>query len=526
MKTNKKKRKSLVKICLVYFLVYSIILTIIFVILNIVVNRRLDKSFPNIDDIINKEELFDEDFENLKNIKCHNCDFIIYDENDLEIYTTNKKLSKEIESIDLGYITDYYGDYYYSIFKKYNEQNELYYLIVKSKYDAETNFDEIIATGIIDENYKVIEGDLFAENTTLSEKQFKLLQDSIDNKIIEKYEYITNTGKKRTLVFTTNEISDSKYYENIIKANLLWLLSIPFILTIIIIESVLFAKKIKKCINPLNDAITDYKNNSEEQIPTEEIPSEFTFVYSNFQELVDNLDKTQKEKENMYQSNRRIIADISHDLKNPLTIVEGYSKALVDKVIPDDKKDKYIKAIYNRSIDMEELIKSLTEYTQIEHPDYIAEKEPCDLTEFTREYLANKYQEINELGFKLVNDLPEKECKCLIDKKLIKRLYDNLIGNSLKYNKKGTTIYFKINIKKEKIIITIADNGIGIDSTMAEKIFNPFVSGNEARTPGTGTGLGLSISKKIVELHNGQIELIMPPSKGYKTEFEITLKKS
>lgn len=525
MKATKKKNKSLVKMCLVYFLVYSIILTITFIILNIIVNRKLDKAFPVIDDIINKEELLNDDYENLKNVKCHNCDFIIYDANNLELYTTNKELSEEIDPSDLEYITDYYSNYYYSIYEQYNDQDELNYLIVKSKYDIESSFDEIVATSLLDENYNVIEGDLFTENTSLSEKQFKLLQDSLNSKLIEKYEYITNTGKKRTLVFTTNEITDSKYHESIIKANLVWLISIPFIFTVIIIESILFTQKIKKCISPLNDAITDYKDNKQDQIPEEEIPSEFSPIYSNFQELVDNLEKTQKEKENVYQSNRRILADISHDLKNPLTIVQGYSKALVDKVIPDNKKDKYIQTIYNRSVDMEELIKSLLEYTQIEHPDYQVEKEICDIAEFSREYLANKYQEINELGFKLVNDIPEVIIKSLIDKKLIRRLYNNLIGNSLKYNKKGTTIYFKMTTKKDKIIITIADNGIGIDENMAKKIFNPFVSGNEARTPGTGTGLGLAISKKITDLHNGEIKLIMPPSKGYKTEFKIILNK-
>ena len=105
------------------------------------------------------------------------------------------------------------------------------------------------------------------------------------------------------------------------------------------------------------------------------------------------------------------------------------------------------------------------------------------------------------------------------------RLYDNLISNSLKYNDKGTKILFKIEETMEETKIIIADNGKGIAEDIKDKVFESFVTGNEARTSGEGNGLGMSIVKNIVELHQGKIILNPQPELGYVTEFDIYFRK-
>lgn len=90
---------------------------------------------------------------------------------------------------------------------------------------------------------------------------------------------------------------------------------------------------------------------------------------------------------------------------------------------------------------------------------------------------------------------------------MIKRLFENLINNSLNHNSEGITIYFEMQIKKEEVLLHIGDNGKGISDELRKSIFMPFVTSNEARTSGKGVGLGMSISKKIVLLHHGSIKL-------------------
>jgi signal transduction histidine kinase len=112
-----------------------------------------------------------------------------------------------------------------------------------------------------------------------------------------------------------------------------------------------------------------------------------------------------------------------------------------------------------------------------------------------------------------------------LDVRLLFRLYDNLIGNAAKHNEPGTTVYFALEDRRFDIRITIADDGKGMPEELKKTLFNPFVTGNRARTSGGGTGLGMTIAKRIVDLHGGSIRLVDPPEEGKATEFEIIFHK-
>ena len=90
----------------------------------------------------------------------------------------------------------------------------------------------------------------------------------------------------------------------------------------------------------------------------------------NFSHLLDQLAEVQKEKDEIYRERQRMITDISHDLKTPLTVIQGYAKAFMEDMIPEDKKEKYLTAIYNRSVLATQLIDTLFEYMRMEHPGY------------------------------------------------------------------------------------------------------------------------------------------------------------
>ena len=142
---------------------------------------------------------------------------------------------------------------------------------------------------------------------------------------------------------------------------------------------------------------------------------------------------------------------------------------------------------------------------------------------YSKNYLAEKYNEIESNSMKLDVDIKIDKLNIDIDTKNFRRIYENLINNSIKYNKKDTKIYFKMWVDKN-LYISIGDNGVGIDANIKDNIFEAFVTSNSARTSGNGTGLGLSIVKNLVELHYGEIELVKKPKKPLKTEFLIKIK--
>ena len=109
------------------------------------------------------------------------------------------------------------------------------------------------------------------------------------------------------------------------------------------------------------------------------------------------------------------------------------------------------------------------------------------------------------------------------DKMQLKRVFENILNNSIKANKARTTIFAAMLVRNESIIIRLGDDGVGIPRDVRKNIFKPFVVGNESRTSGQGTGLGLSIAELIVKAHGGTIRLMDETESDGKTMFEISL---
>ena len=279
--------------------------------------------------------------------------------------------------------------------------------------------------------------------------------------------------------------------------------------------------KIKSSLNELNKVINSYGENGLKN--DYHLPKEFESVVDSFESLMKKLKNVEKEKLKIYEDKQKVVANLSHDLKTPLTVVRGYSKAFLDGVVPKLKEKQYLETIYKKSIVATDAIDSLFMYAKFNHPEYSLNMENVDIVEFTKNYLAEKYSEIENNKMQLDIDIKIDKLNVNIDTKAFRRIYENLINNSIKYNKNGTTIYFKM-WKSKDLFISVGDNGIGIDKSIKDNIFEVFVTSNSARTSGNGTGLGLSIVKSLVEMHGGEIILVDKPKNGMKTEFLIKIK--
>lgn len=269
-----------------------------------------------------------------------------------------------------------------------------------------------------------------------------------------------------------------------------------------------------------------YENVIETDIMETNDIKEFDNICRSYNQMIQRLRESEQKRTALENERRQMIADISHDLKTPITVIQGYARALKDDIADEEAKKKYYEAIYRKTESVAELINTFHEYSKLDHPQFDFNMKVGDLCEYLRGYLAMKYEDLDLAGFELDAQLPEKTIMYSFDHKQFKRVFENLITNSYKHNDPGTVIYADMSENDYNIIIHIGDNGKGIPEDIRESIFEPFVVGNKSRTGVKGSGLGLAISKRIVEAHGGSIKLIDPDDCKWKTLYEIVLSKN
>lgn len=345
-----------------------------------------------------------------------------------------------------------------------------------------------------------------------------LLKSGMNGKsYVSKYEYENNDGLNRTLVFFEKDLTTKEYKKVTTQILYKWFMIIPLIILFGGIIIIIFYKKIKKSIYSMNRKILNL--NYTDKID-KTIPIEFNDFCNKIKDLLKNLEEEKIKRENEEETRKSIITNLGHDIKTPLTVIQGYSKAFCDGVVPKEKEKKYMQAIYDKALLSNEIIDSLFLYSKMEQVEFKANLSKLNFTEFCLEYLALKYTDLEMLNYSLEFKLDNQECFFEFDPFLIKRLFDNLINNCVKHNKEKTTIYFIYKINKDNVEIKIADNGVGLSKDNIDDLFKPFIT--QSKSCGTGTGLGLYIAKKIVELHRGEINIEKNPQKPYK--FEVNIK--
>ncbi|MCI9365087.1 MAG: HAMP domain-containing histidine kinase [Clostridia bacterium] len=511
------KKKSFVRECAIQSMVSLIVIFVIFILIYSFANDTLEMSFPTISELLDYEDrLLNDEFEKIPLGKFKTSKILIYDEEYKVLFASDKNIENQIKESDIEYINNYLQGEHYEVYNFMKKNKTKVYYIMKIK--NEENGERLEDYAIVSYELKVLEGTLFGEKTELTEFEFNLISDNYEEDYgIEKYEYETVNGEKRILVFINPIFSSENYGRALTRVDNIYIIAIPLVIAVIIIESLLYRKRLRKSIEPLDTIINYYENNKDiiENID-EEIAVEFRPTAKRFKDLLEKIEKTNLEK-------NKIIANISHDLKTPMTAIMGYAQAFKDNIVPEDKMIQYIDSIYDKAALSTDLVDRLVEYTKLEHPEYRIKLVEKDINKFSKQYMENKEHEITSKGFILKLEILDEECKCMIDTELIVRLYDNLISNTLKYNKSGTNILFRIEKIETQIKIIIADNGIGISKEIRDSIFEPFVTTNEARTSGEGSGLGMAIAKNIMKLHKGSIVLNDKPENGYVTEFDIYL---
>lgn len=232
------------------------------------------------------------------------------------------------------------------------------------------------------------------------------------------------------------------------------------------------------------------------------------------------------QKESMRQMNERnmLYSCIAHDLKTPMTSVQGFAAALKeDKVKPQEQKEVY-DIIYNKSGYMNELLDTMFAFSKLNTDDYKLSCRELDVCVLVRELVALHYDEFETRDMNLDIDIPQEAMICNMDEKEMKRAISNLLINAYKHNENGANILVRVSNRDDMVNVIIADDGKAIDKEEAQTFFVPFAKGDKSRSGGKGTGLGLAISSLVVQKHGGRL-YIDNSMEGYTKGFVICLKR-
>ena len=252
--------------------------------------------------------------------------------------------------------------------------------------------------------------------------------------------------------------------------------------------------------------------------------NEFGELKDAFNLMAARIERERKLKEKSEESRRRLILDVSHDLKNPLAAVIGYSDYLVKNPdLDQEEKTKYLKVIENNSIRANNLIKNLFELSKYESSDYRMKMKRQDICEFLREIIACYIPQLDTKGMEYDFDIPDEAIMVNFDRENLDRAISNLITNSINYNSKGVKLSISLSKADGRVKLVVEDDGVGIPKELAKDIFDPFVRVDISRNSKSGgTGLGLAITRSIIVKHGGKIRLDSDVNEGCR--FTILLK--
>ena len=220
---------------------------------------------------------------------------------------------------------------------------------------------------------------------------------------------------------------------------------------------------------------------------------------------------------------RDYVGNVAHELKTPLFSIQGYLDAIMDDPeMEADMRATFLSKAMKNSNRLGQIVKDLDSITKIESGVMKPDLQPFDLLALVRDVVESLELQASEKQIGMSVNAVGPQFWVEADPTLIRQVITNLGINSIKYGKQEGQTRFKLSNIGERIIIEVADNGIGISTSHVKRIFERFyrVDGDRSRATG-GSGLGLSICKHIVEAHGEQIHVISTEGAGSTFSFKL-----
>lgn len=237
-------------------------------------------------------------------------------------------------------------------------------------------------------------------------------------------------------------------------------------------------------------------------------------------EMAQKLEETEKIR-------KELLANISHELRTPLATVQGYIEALMDGVLPEEKREESLKLVLDEVKKTEGLVNSILELSRLEAGAIQMQSRPFDLKQVAQRIRDKLEVPFQLKGVNLELQLEEGEMVVVGDPDRIGEVLEIFLDNSLRYTEKGGSVFLSCFKKGNQALVSVKDNGIGISPEELPRIFDRFYRSTKIpQGEKLGAGLGLAIAKEIIEAHGSKIQVESVPGKGSCFTFALKLEKS
>ncbi|WDL95634.1 sensor histidine kinase [Alicyclobacillus sp. ALC3] len=227
----------------------------------------------------------------------------------------------------------------------------------------------------------------------------------------------------------------------------------------------------------------------------------------------------------MEQSMRKMLSNISHDLKTPLTVVLGYLEAItLDPDMNEEERKLLLSKVYGKAQDVLNLVRRFFDLARIESGDQAVPLSPIHMNEICERNILSFYDTLTVRGFGVTIEIPHQPIYAWGNEEALDRVLTNLIANAVQHGAEGMVVGLTLRSDGEFLFVDVWDRGKGIDELYQDRVFERMYTLEDSRNKAyQGSGLGLTITKRLVEAQGGTIHI---DSKPYdKTVFTIRLKR-
>ncbi|NRT77615.1 sensor histidine kinase [Clostridium beijerinckii] len=312
---------------------------------------------------------------------------------------------------------------------------------------------------------------------------------SIDNNI----HYLVLTKTVEGVPIYTHEISYAT-------AATLALILFIFLIYFGVRKKVKYIEYISSSIEEISKGNLDYKL----EIKGED---ELSFVANQINSMEKNvLNMIEKERQNE-RTQRELITNISHDLKTPLTIILGYLDIIRTKACKcKEEEERYIETAYEKALLLQKMVLKLFEFVNLNHKEIILNKIDVNINKLLGQVITDHLAVADGKNISIEYKNPQNTITLSVDLDKICRVFNNLIGNAIKYSEENEKITVTLGEDAAGAVISFRNKCRNINEEDLDKLFIRFYRGDKARNSSVeGSGIGLSIVKKIIELHNSHI---------------------
>lgn len=335
-----------------------------------------------------------------------------------------------------------------------------------------------------------------------------------ENDKIVGYLYIILAGDEQTAV-TTN-----LYSSYMLKLGANWFfLALAGALLIGLLALWLLTRNLRRII----ETVQRFKEGDLKARVADENKGDLVTLADTFNEMADTIVANIDELKSVENLRRELIANVSHDLRTPLAIMQGYIETMLmkeDNLSAEDRR-KYLHIVLNSSEKLSKLIAQLFEYSKLEARQIKVEKEPFFIAELAQD-IFHKYQILaKEKGIQMHLDMPQNLPMVFADLGLVERVIQNLMDNALKFTPANGQVRIQLKDLQNSVEIKVADTGPGIPEEEQSFIFERYQKAKAAQKSNIGAGLGLAIVKKILELHDATIRVQSRLNEGTAFMFQL-----